>query len=120
MKEGFVVINDNIFSTLLAVSSEEQARGLMYQEWPPPAMSFLYTRGQINKFWMKSTPSPLDIVFCYKGKVSEICYGEPYSTKIIGSDYYSDLIVELPYGTVKSANIKVGDSVELISSFLEK
>ncbi len=98
----------------MAISADEQASGLMNKEWPPPIMSFVYTSPKINKFWMQSTPSPLDIVFCNKGKVSEICYGEPYSTRVIGSNFFSDLVVELPYGTAESINIKVGQEVGLV------
>lgn len=114
MREGFIYINNNIFSTLLAISEEEQAKGLMHQEWPPPAMTFVYPQSKINKFWMHNTPSPLDIIFCHNNKVSELCYGEPFSTRMIGSDKISNLIIELPYGTVDSFGIKVGHKVDLI------
>lgn len=113
MEQGYVFINNNIFPTLLAISSEEQSQGLMYQEWPPPVMSFVYASPRVNRFWMKNTPSPLDIVFCNNGKVSEICYGEPYSTCVIGSQN-SDLVIELPHGTVESSSIKVGQLAGLV------
>lgn len=114
MEGGYIYIGNNIFSTLLAISSDEQSKGLMFQAWPPPVMSFIYKSAQVNKFWMKSTPSKLDIVFCNNGKVSEICYGEPYSTKMIGGDSPSDLVIEFPYGTISFSNIKVGDLVGLV------
>jgi uncharacterized membrane protein (UPF0127 family) len=113
MEQGYIYIHDNIFPTLLAISGDEQAKGLMYQEWPPPVMSFVYAAPQVNRFWMKNTPSPLDIVFCHKGKVAEICYGEPHSTQVVGSRI-SDLVIELPYGIVDSTGIKVGQSVGLV------
>jgi len=86
----------------------------MHQEWPPPVMSFIYDSPRINKFWMANTPSPLDIVFCHRGKVSEICYGEPHSTSVIGSNLLSDLVIELPHGTAHSSNIKIGHPVGLV------
>jgi uncharacterized membrane protein (UPF0127 family) len=113
MEQGYIYLHNNIFPTLLAISTEEQARGLMHQEWPPPVMSFVYTSPSVNRFWMKNTPSPLDIVFCHKGKVAEICYGEPLSTQVIGSQV-SDLVIELPHGTVDSVGLKVGHSVGLV------
>jgi uncharacterized membrane protein (UPF0127 family) len=114
METGYIYIHNNIFPTLLAISSDEQSQGLMHQAWPPPVMSFIYDRPRVNKFWMKNTPSPLDIVFCHNGKVSEICYGEPHSTSVIGSNLLSDLIVEFPHGTVDSSRIKIGHSVGLV------
>ena len=114
MESGFIYIHNNVFPTLFAISSEEQTKGLMYQEFPPPVMSFVYSYPRVNKFWMSNTPSPLDIVFCHDNKITQICYGEPYSTRIIGNDSPSDLIIEFPYGTVKSSNIKIGQSAGLV------
>jgi uncharacterized membrane protein (UPF0127 family) len=114
METGYVAIHNNIFPTLLAISEAEQQRGLMCQEWPPPVMSFIYTEPRINKFWMHNTPSPLDIVFCHQGKVSQIHAGKPYSTEIIGDNKFSDLIIELPYGTVDKSGIKIGHTVGII------
>jgi uncharacterized membrane protein (UPF0127 family) len=119
MEQGYVYIANNIFPTLFALSSEEQEKGLMYQEWPPPVMAFVYDSPRVNRFWMKNTPSPLDIVFCRDGKVSEICYGEPHSTKVVGSQL-SDLVIELPHGTVDSVEIKVGQTVGLVAPTLSQ
>ena len=114
MNEGYIYISSNIFPTLLAVSEEEQQRGLMEQVWPPPIMTFVYASPRVNKFWMKNTPSPLDIVFCNRGEVTQICVGEPYSTSIIGDDRYSDLVIEFPHGTVHSSGIKLGHNVGVV------
>jgi len=114
MKSGIIHIANNLFETLLAISMEEQSQGLMHIDPPAPVMSFVYNRPQINKFWMHKTPSPLDIIFCNAGKVSEICFGEPYSTRVIGSNLLSNLVVELPYGTADLAKIKIGHSVGLV------
>jgi len=80
-------------------------------------MAFLYKSANINKFWMRNTPKSLDVVFCLNNKISEICYGEPHSLKLIGSDQLSDLIVEFPYGTCKKYAFKQGNSISL---FLNK
>lgn len=99
--------------TLLALTADEQAKGLQYAAWPPPVMSFVYATSRINKYWMHKVPSPLDIVFSNKGIITSICYGEPYSTRIIGDDNPSDLIVEFPLDTCKELGIKIGDSIKL-------
>jgi uncharacterized membrane protein (UPF0127 family) len=114
MENGYIYISNNIFPTLLAISETEQQHGLMGQQWPPPVMSFIYTEPRINKFWMHQTPSPLDIVFCHQGKVSQLHVGEPFSTDMIGDNKFSDLIIEFPYGTVDKNNIKIGHSVGLV------
>jgi len=113
MKNGLLYINDNLFETLFAISLEEQTRGLMYIDPPLPNMTFIYSEPQISTFWMSNTKAPLDIIFCNKGKIVKICKGEPYSTQTIGG-CFSDLIVELPYGTAKNHDIKIGDDVGII------
>jgi uncharacterized membrane protein (UPF0127 family) len=120
MELGTVYIHDSVFETLLAISAEEQAKGLMKRDWPPPVMSFIYSKPSINKFWMKNTPSPLDILFCHNGEINQICKGESFSTKMIGDDMLSDLIIELPYGTVKSSGIKLKHKVGLVKPTTEE
>ena len=114
MKKGYIYIDDNIFESLLAISTNEQEKGLMGVEWPPPIMSFLYKEPKINKFWMHNTPSPLDIVFCNNGKINQICKGIPFSTEIIGDNTFSDIVIELPYGTCQKLGIKVNSSAGFI------
>lgn len=99
--------------TVLAITANEQESGLMYKDWPPPVMSFVYASPRVNKFWMKNTPSPLDIVFCLDNKIISICSGEPFSTRMIGEEKKSDLVVEFPAGACKAYGIKIGDSIEL-------
>lgn len=113
MESGFIYVHNSVFPTLLAISSEDQSKGLMYQDWPPPVMSFIYEAPQNNRFWMKNTPSPLDIVFCCNGKIQEIHRGDPFSTAIVG-DVMSDLVIEFPYGTMKSAGITIGNDVGFV------
>jgi len=120
MQQGYIALHETVFPTLLAVSMEEQARGLMFVKPPTPVMTFVYSSPQLNAFWMKDTPSPLDIVFVCNGAIIEIAYGEPYSTKRLGGWELSDLVIELPYGTTQQEKIKLGDSVELISPDKQK
>ena len=63
---------------------------------------------------MHQTPSPLDILFCHNNRIKQICKGEPYSTSIIGGDYLSNLVIELPFGTVKNSGIKLGANVGVV------
>jgi uncharacterized membrane protein (UPF0127 family) len=120
MEQGYIHVANNVFPTLFAISDEEQSLGLMGQEWPPPVMSFIYTRAKYNKFWMKNTPSPLDIVFSHNGVITQICKGEPHSTAMIGDDRLSDLIIEFPYGTVVSSGIRLGHKVGLVKPTAEE
>lgn len=106
-----IVINGKLFNTLFAISQEEQEIGLMGVRWPPPIMSFPYKSPQINKFWMKNTVSPLDIIFANNGIIIDIQAGEPLSTKLIGGNYFSDLVIEMPLGTCELHGISIGDKI---------
>jgi uncharacterized membrane protein (UPF0127 family) len=112
MERGIINIGSRTFDVLIAISDKEQARGLMFVEPPAPNMVFVYDRPRVSKFWMSNTKCPLDIVFCHNGKITQVCQGEPYSTKLIGDDLISDLVVELPRGA--AADFKLGHSVDLI------
>lgn len=120
MYEGYVYVANKVFPTLLAISEAEQERGLMNIDWPPPVMTFVYSSPKVNKFWMKNTPSKLDIVFCYHNKISQIHNGEPFSTSIIGKDQLSDLVIEFPYGIIKDLGIKIGNKVGVVKPTLNE
>ena len=114
MKSCFVSVGNNIIETFVAASEVEQARGLMFIEPPVPNMIFTYASPRINKFWMQNTPAPLDIIFCYENKMTQICQGKPFSTDMIGNNEYSDMVLEMPYGSVQKLGISVGTSIRLL------
>lgn len=116
MDDDVIHIKDQKFGTLIAVTPEEHVTGLMYKPWPPPVMCFPYNRAEVRKFWMKNCPSALDIVFCKDSKIISVVYGEPMSTKLIGPELPSDLVIELPHGTAAKHEFSVGDPVRLCYS----
>jgi uncharacterized membrane protein (UPF0127 family) len=109
----YIKISDKKFPVLLAISSDEQQRGLMYREPPLPNMCFPSRIPQIRRFWMKSVKADLDVIFCLKNKISSIWRGEAGSTAMIGNDDPCDLVIEMPYGTCKSSGITVGSEINL-------
>jgi len=111
-KSGKVLIGDNVFDTELAISAEEQERGLMFVK-EPKIMSFVYEQPVFNRFWMYNTPAPLDIIFSLDGKITNICKGEPFSTRLIGDYRPSDLVVEMPYGSCEKYGITTGHPIQL-------
>jgi uncharacterized protein len=113
-----ITIAGNEFDVLVATTEQQQSKGLMGVPWPPPVMAFPYSFPGIRSFWMKNTPSPLDIIFCNAGKIIAIYEGEPMSTKSIGPDAPSDLVVEMPKGMTASKGIKIGDPIKLHRSLI--
>ena len=106
-----VFLKGEPFPAKVAVSQQEQSRGLMFAHWPPPVMVFPYKQAAIRKFWMCNTPSPLDIVYCHAGQVVQILPGEPLSTRLVGPDAPVDFVVELPAGTASRIGLAKGDHV---------
>lgn len=113
MESGKLKIGNHIIDVLIAKTTEEQSIGLMYRKWKPPAMAFVYSYPKSNTFWMKNTPSPLDIVFCLDKKIIAFKKGEPFSLSTIDINKLSDLVVELPLGTVEELSLKINDEVYL-------
>lgn len=111
---NLIEINGHSFPTDLAIEKDDQSKGLMFYEDEHPVMSFVYLKPKTNKFWMKNTYVPLDIVFCSKSKIQYICEGVPESLDEVGPDFPTDLVVELPKGTCSKFDFKVGDDVNLV------
>lgn len=99
--------------TVLAITAEEQERGLMFEKNLPPSMAFVYTEPRHNKFWMKNVSEGLDIIFCLGNKIVAIYQGKPYSTELIGGNYLSDLVLEMPLGNSQKIGMKVGDQMSM-------
>lgn len=99
--------------TELAITADEQEKGLMYKQNLPEAMAFVYTEPRISKFWMKNTPQPLDIIFSLHNKIVSIAQGVPHSTELIGGHHISDLVVEMPLGTAKRLGMRIGDDIQM-------
>jgi len=114
-KKATLKVSEKEFETLIAISEEEQAAGLMYVPPPAPVMSFVYGEPKINIFWMKNTPAPLDIVFALNGSIIAIHEGEPLSTKMIGGYTPSDLVVEFPRGSCEKLGIQIGDPISIVN-----
>ncbi len=114
----FIKISSSIIlPTKVALTEKEQQQGLMHVAWPPPNLIFPFKKPKIVKFWMKGTPSPLDIVFAKDNKIIAIYQGEPFNTTLIGpEDKLTDLVAEFPSGTVDRLKISIGQSIQPIYS----
>lgn len=90
------------FDIELAVTPEEQARGLMYRPSlaPDAGMLFVYDPPQPASFWMKNTMIPLDMVFIDDaGQVANIAERTvPYSLSSHASDGAVRAVLEIGGG----------------------
>lgn len=97
------------FDIYLAVTRNQQQRGLMFVRELPQwsGMLFTYRRAGIRSMWMKNTYIPLDILFARgDGSVSSVeANTEPLSLKSISAIEPVNYVLELNAGTAEKLGI---------------
>lgn len=96
---------DSSVITTIAVEIAEgdsaRARGLMDRRSLPArgGMLFLDAEPDTQRFWMESTPIPLDLIFVdEEGQVVNVARGRPYSRELISSTAPALYVVEVRAG----------------------
>ncbi len=99
----------------IASTPEEQARGLMERPLPDHrhGMLFVFDRARPLTFWMRNTPTPLDIVFVdEKGRILNIAaYTVPYSERLYPSEGPTRYVVEARAGFAERYGIRPGQRI---------
>jgi uncharacterized protein len=105
----------HIFGVELAVTPEEQARGLMFRRELPErqGMLFDFKREQPTSFWMKNTYISLDMIFIRAdGRILSIAENTvPLSEELVSSGGPVRAVLEVIAGTSKKLGIAPGDRV---------
>jgi uncharacterized membrane protein (UPF0127 family) len=100
------------FDIYLALSRDQQRRGLMFVRSLEPwtGMLFAYPSEDIHSMWMKNTYIPLDMVFArHDGTVSSVVRNTvPQSLESISSGEPVSFVLELNAGTTERLSIDVG------------
>lgn len=103
------------FDVYLAVTYEQQKRGLMFvRELPQTTgMLFIYPRTDYYSMWMKNTFIPLDIAFATEtGTIVNIArHTEPQSLKSISSERPVNYVLELNAGVTERLKIQSGSQL---------
>ncbi|GBO56390.1 hypothetical protein APA_4726 [Pseudanabaena sp. lw0831] len=104
----------------VANTFQEQEKGLMFR--PPLAddlgMLFIFTPARPVAFWMKNTPSPLDIIFLLDGEVKAIarnattCKSDPCPVYPEGG-VVADNVLEVRAGLTQEIGLKEGDRISV-------
>jgi uncharacterized protein len=112
-------LKDQVIQLEVAQTPAQQEMGLMNR--PPLAddrgMLFPFDPPRQLVFWMKNTPSPLDMVFLLNGEVKAIaadaapCTADPCPT--YSSDAVVNQVIELRSGRAAELGLKVGDRVTI-------
>ena len=100
------------FDIYLALTYEQQKRGLMFVRDLPETtgMLFVYPRTDYYSMWMKNTVIPLDIAFATEnGSIVNIeRHTEPQSLKSIASARPVNFVLELNAGVTERLRIEPG------------
>ncbi len=119
--EPQVVLRGQTFNVDLAVSREEQARGLMFVESMPAnrGMLFIFPGEAPRSFWMKNTRIPLDILY-FDSDLALVslwqnvrpCAADPCPS--YPSRAPARYVLELNAGMAASLGVERGDQLELL------
>jgi uncharacterized protein len=109
----------------VARTPQEQSKGLMHRPPLPDdrGMLFLFNPPRPVQFWMKNTPSPLDMVFLRDGEVQAIvenalpCAADPCPTYGPDRSVAIDQVIELRSGRAAELGLTAGDRITI--EFLE-
>jgi uncharacterized protein len=104
----------------VANTPNEQEKGLMFR---PPleddrGMLFIFKPARPVAFWMKNTPSPLDIIFLLDGEVKAIarnattCKTDPCPIYPEGG-VVADSVIEVRSGLTQEIGLKEGDRISV-------
>jgi uncharacterized membrane protein (UPF0127 family) len=106
----------HVFGVEMAVTPEEQAKGLMFRRQLPEkqGMLFDFHREQPTAFWMKNTYIPLDMIFIRAdGRILRIAENtKPLSEDLVPSGGPVRAVLEVIGGTAKKLGIAAGDRVK--------
>ncbi|WP_225768562.1 DUF192 domain-containing protein [Inquilinus sp. Marseille-Q2685] len=103
------------FTVELALTPEQQQRGLMFREKmaPDAGMLFVFDQAGPQAFWMKNTLIPLDMIFIRTdGTIANILEKVPPQTlDPRSSDGPAKAVLELNGGIARFLDIRPGDRV---------
>jgi uncharacterized protein len=105
----------HVFAVEMAVTPEQQARGLMFRRELPEGQGMLFDfhHEQPTSFWMKNTYIPLDMIFIRAdGRIARIAENTvPLSEALVSSGGPVRAVLEVIGGTAKKLGIAPGDRV---------
>ncbi len=119
-----VCFEDNCFTVELAVTPQEQARGLIFRESLDldKGMLFIFENGEESSFWMKNTLIDLDIIWInekkevvFVSKNAQPCNSIP--CPVINPNVKAQYVLELNGGTADKIGLEVGDKAIFNTEF---
>jgi uncharacterized protein len=111
------------FQVEVADTPAKRELGLQYRRElaDDHGMLFLFPREQVQSFWMKNTPIPLDMIFIDSDRriVGIIEQTTPFSTDPLSVSAPSQYVLEIKGGLSRVKGMTTGDSVQFEGISLE-
>jgi uncharacterized membrane protein (UPF0127 family) len=111
-----VLIGGQPFRLEVVATEGSRQLGLMYRTTMPAdaGMVFVFREVKEQKFWMKNTKIPLDIIYLdAAGRVISVKQMAPLDETGVQSDGPARYAIELNQGTAARVGVKVGDLIDL-------
>lgn len=118
-----ITINNHVVSAELAITPQQQTKGLMGRKNLPEdqGMLFVFSGEDRYAFWMKNTEIPLDMIWIdSQNKVIEVKTAQPCSeetTEDVCKTYIpsaaAKYVLEVNAGWTQENEVKIGDSVTI-------
>ena len=114
-----VCFRDSCFYVEIAITPEQQARGLMFRTSleEDEGMLFIFQEEGIYPFWMKNTLIPLDIIWMdsnrivvFIGKDEQPCGPEECTS--INPEVPAKYVLEVNAGTVEGLGLEEGEKLD--------
>jgi hypothetical protein len=109
-----ISIKDKKFAVELAISGQEQQKGLGGREilCPDCGMFFIFSYKGLYSFWMKDMKFPLDIIWISGDEIVFIAKNIPPDYQdVITPDIPADSVLEINGGLCDKYQIKKGDKI---------
>lgn len=110
------------FDIEIAGTVDQRSAGLMHRTDLPKSRGMLFEFDGVSErfFWMKNTPTPLDIIYADQiGKIVHIAENTvPFSTNAIPSRFPAKYAFEIHAGLSKELGISAGD--QLVHTIIDK
>ncbi|MEO7598958.1 MAG: DUF192 domain-containing protein [Opitutus sp.] len=112
-----ISVGGKVVRMQLAVSTDEMQRGLMERTTlgRDEGMLFVYDRPQLMSFWMRNTPTPLDIGFFDRSGILQETYPlHPFDETAVRSRSSNlQLALEMNQRWYHENGVKTGDQIDL-------
>ena len=113
-------IRGNKFFVELAVTPQEQQRGLGYRDSLPAdaGMLFVYQNKDRYGFWMKGMRFPIDIIWIMDQTIVDISKNVPVATTGALPTYTPkdpvNKVLEVQAGTADRFGVQIGDTIQIL------